>query len=421
MRLNWLFGPGSATSSPAARNESLVEGNTAFAFDLYSRLKGTRGNLFFSPFSISTCLAVAYAGARGETEAQMGRVLRFSKDQARLHSSFGELCRQLDQMEKPAVMQIRPGQGGTRPSVLHVPGIQLSIANALWAQEGHPFLAAFLKIATDEYLATVNQANFRTQADAVTGEINRWVSGKTNYKIQNILPPGSVHSLTRLVLANAIYFKGAWAVPFEDHATSIQSFHLTTNSKADVPLMSQTDDFKYAGSKDFQIIELPYIGGALSMVILLPRRIDGCGQLENQLTPALLSSSLAQMQRQKVEVYLPRFKLESSLDLAGTLAQMGMPDAFDLPPADFSGMDGTRDLLISGIFHKAWGEINEAGTEAAAATAMVMALGCIDGPPPPPPPVFRADHPFIFLIRDIRSGSLLFVGRLADPRAGAQS
>src|ERR1700677_1441119 len=201
MRLNWLFGSGSAASKPAARNESLVEGNTAFAFDLYARLKGRPGNLFFSPFSISTCLAVAYAGARGETETQMGRVLHFCKDQARVHSSFGELHRQLDKIEKPAVMQIRPGQVGTRPSVLHVPGIQLDIANALWAQEGQPFLAGFLKIATEQYLANVNQTDFRTQADAVAREINRWVAEKTNDKIQNILPPDSVDDFTRLVLA----------------------------------------------------------------------------------------------------------------------------------------------------------------------------------------------------------------------------
>jgi serpin B len=418
MRLSWLFGSGSAAGNPAARNESVVEGNTAFAFDLYARLKGRPGNLFFSPFSISTCLAAAYAGARGETEKQMGRVLHFSKDQAWLHSSFGELHRQLDKMEKPAVVQIRPGQSGPRPSVLHVPGIQLNMANALWAQEGHPFRAAFLRIVTKEYLANVNQANFQTGADAATREINRWVAEKTNDKIQNILPPGSVDYLTRLVLANAIYFKGAWAVPFKDHATTTQPFHLAINSKTGVPLMNLTDDFNYAENESFQIIELPYIGRALSMVIMLPRQIDGCGQLENQLTPELLSSSLARMQRQKVEVYLPRFKLESSIDLKDTLAQMDMPDAF-VPQANFSGMDGTATLFVSGIFHKAWGEINEEGTEAAAATAMTVAAKYEEGPRPPPPPVFRADHPFVFVIRDIRSGSLLFAGRLADPKYAA--
>jgi serpin B len=417
MRLNWLFGSGTTTSNATARNESLLEGNTAFAFDLYSRFKGRPGNLFFSPFSISTCVAVAYAGARGETETQMGRVLHFNQDQARLHSKFGKLHRQLDEMEKPAVMQIRLGQDGARPSALHVPGIQLDIANGLWAQEGHPFCADFLKIATDEYRATVNPADFRSQADAVAREINRWVAEKTDDKIQNILPPGSVNSVTRLVLANAIYFKGAWADPFKNRYTTIKPFHLAGSSQTDAPLMSQTGDFKYAENKDFQIIELPYIGGALSMVILLPRRIDGCDGLENQLTAALLSSSLGRLQRQTVEVYLPRFKLESSFDLNNTLAQMGMPDAFDLSRADFSGMDGTRQLFISGVFHKAWGEINEEGTEAAAATSKNIALLSIEGPSPLPPPVFRADHPFIFLIREVRSGSLLFLGRLADPVA----
>ncbi len=326
-------------------NGWLVEGNTAFALDLYSHLKETPGNLLFSPLSISPCLAMTYAGARGETETQMGRVLRFSKDQPRLHSAFGELLRQLNQMEKPMVTRIQFDEDGIQPSPVQRPGIQLDFANALWAQEGHPFLPAFLKIAIDEYHADVNQADFKTKAAAVTREINRWVAEKTNDKIHDILPPGSVDGLTRLVLANAIYFKGAWLMRFWETGTSAQKFHLSASSKTDVSLMSQTNDFKYTGNKDFQAVELPYVGQVLSMVILLPRQIDGCGQLENRLTPALLSSSLAQMTMREVEIHLPRFKLESSFDLKETLSKMGMPDAFGAQ-ADLAGLDGERGLFI---------------------------------------------------------------------------
>lgn len=413
MHLNSFFGSGSASSGPTDRKESLVEGNTAFAFDLYARLKGSPGNLFFSPFSISACLGLVCAGARGETERQIHQVLHFSNGHAQFHSSFGELLRQLEKIDSPPIVQFIPGQFGAIPSVLEVAGIQLNIANALWAQAGHPFLASFLKTARDGYLAKVGQAHFQVEADAARRDVNRWVAEKTSDKIQNIIPPGYANGLTRLVLANAIYFKGAWAAPFKDHVTSIKPFHLTATHQVEAPLMSQTDEFKYAENQSFQIIELPYIGGALSMVVVLPRRIDGCAQLENQLTPGWLARSLTQMQRRKVEVYLPRFKLESDFNLQKTLAKMGMPNAFGTE-ADLSGLDGERDLFVSSLFHKAWGKINEEGTEAVGATFACVA-GCLELARPVPPPVFRADHPFIFFIRENHSGSLLFMGRLADP------
>jgi serpin B len=390
------LGIGLAGKAQAAQTKALVEGNTAFALDLYARLSGTPGNLFFSPYSISTCMGMTYAGARGETETQMGRVLRFSKGETGLHSSFGELQRQLNDAEKQK-------------------GIQLEIANALWAQAGEPFLPAFLKIAKDDYQANVNRVDFLTSADAATRAINRWVAQKTKDKIQDILPPGSVDPNTRLVLANAIYFKGTWASAFEKAATSTQPFHLSASGQADVRLMDHIADIGYTGNNDFQAVELPYHGDELSMVIMLPRHIDGLGQLENQLSPAFLARLLAQMKKQKVEILLPRFKVESGFKLNDTLAKMGMPDAFG-GEADFSGLDGTKNLFISGVYHKAWVEVTEEGTEAAAATAVVMDVKGLRENSPPPPPVFRADHPFIFLIRDTRSGSVLFVGRLADPR-----
>ena len=239
----------------------------------------------------------------------MGRVLHFDKDQRQLHSSFSELQRQLDEASKQQ-------------------GIELNVANALWAQKGHPFLPLFVEIAKGEYQANVNQADFRTGAEDARSEINHWVAQKTKDKIQDILPPGSLDSLTRLVLANAIYFKGIWAKPFDKAVTSTQPFHRSTTSQVDVPLMHHFDNVRYVEDSDFQAVELPYQGGEVSMVILLPRQVDACGELENRLAPALLTRSLGQMKKQKVEIFLPRFKLESSFELNDPLARMGMPDAF---------------------------------------------------------------------------------------------
>ncbi len=261
LMLSFIFG-----SSPAARasqTQSTVDDNAAFALDLYGQLKTSPGNLFFSPYSTSTCLAMTYAGARGETEKQMSRVLHLDKDQRKVHASFSELQRQLSEASNQK-------------------GIELSVANCLWAQKGHPFLPAFLEVAKAEYQANVNQADFITEAEVARGEVNRWVAQKTEDKIQNILPPGSLTGLTRLVLANAIYFKGVWAKPYDKAETSSQPFHLSTTRRTDVPLMHHFDNVRYMEDTDFQAVELPYQGGELSMVILLPRRADACGHLENR-------------------------------------------------------------------------------------------------------------------------------------------
>jgi serpin B len=388
-----LLVSGPAANAETAQTHSVVEGNTAFAFDLYARLSAKQGNLFFSPYSISACLGMTYAGARGDTETQMGRVLHFTPGDARLHSSFGELQRELN------------GEDGMN-------GIQLEIANALWTQKGEPFLPAFLSIATADYEANVKQADFVRNAEGMRGEINSWVAQQTKGKIFAILPPGSLDDLTRLVLANAIYFKGAWATPFKEAETSPQPFHISMGNQADVPFMRQVNSVKCVGTAELRAVSLPYVGNVLSMVILLPRQIDGLGELEKQLTPALLDGLFAVMKPQRLRIELPKFKVESETKLNDTLAEMGMPDAFNLRKADFSGINGRRrDLFISGVFHKAWVEVSEEGTEAAAATVVAMPMGAR----PAPPVIFRADHPFIFLIRDNHSGSVLFMGRLGNP------
>jgi len=392
--LSFLLG-----SPPSARSDqlqTLVDGNTAFALDLYGQLAATPGNLFFSPYSISTCLAMLYAGARGNTEKQMAQVLEFGANQQHFSSSFGELQRELE---------------ATRTQN----GLELDIANALWTQEGYPFLPAFLHVAEDQYQATVNQADFTSEADVVTDEINRWVARETKAHIQDILPAGSLDALTRLVLANAIYFKAAWTASFEETNTVTNTFYVSGSAQVEAPLMHQPIvGVNYMETGDFQAVELPYGSNQLaSMVILLPRQLDGSGQLEEQLSPASVSSTLALMRKQNVELFLPRFTLASSFELSRTLAGMGMPAAFTPGVADFSGIDGTTGLFISHVFHKAWGEVDEAGTEAAAATVVVL-----KGLAVPPTFLFRADHPFIFFIRDTQSGSLLFLGRLADPSQG---
>ena len=383
-----------------AQIQAVVASNTAFALNLYQELATNTGNIFFSPYSISTCLAMTYAGARGETEAQMAQVLGFGADQQQFASLFGDLQAELEATQKTNV-------------------IELNIANALWAQEGLPLLPAFVETATNQYQANVNQIDFRANAEEARLEINNWVAQETRNKIQNILSPGSITPHTQLVLANAIYFLGVWTESFAETNTSPQPFYLSSTNQEEAPLMHQLAQFDsvpfyHMEGNGFQALELPYGSDQASMVILLPSQVDGLAQLEQQLTPSFLSGVLAQMSLSPIEIFLPRFTLGSSFDLADTLAAMGMPDAFAPGVADFSGIDGANNLVISHVVHKAWGQVNEAGTEAAGATVVTIEPTIVWEPP-----IFRADHPFIFFIRDTQSGSLLFLGRLVDPGQAA--
>jgi serpin B len=373
--------------------KSLAGGNTAFALNLYARLKTTDGNLFFSPYSISTCLAMTYAGARGDTAAQMAQTLHFDTNQIQLASSFGELQKQLNNEQEKK-------------------GIELNIANGLWGQKDYPFLPAFLNVAKQSYGANLKQVDFHTHAETARIEINDWVSDKTKAKITDLIQPGVLDPMTRLVLVNAIYFKGRWASEFEKQNTRKLPFTVSSAQKIEVPLMSRTADFRYAEVEGLQLLELPYAGDDLSMVVLLPRELDGLKGVEDQFNKQTLDRWLAQAREQKVAVFLPKFKMAAQFSLAKPLAEMGMTDAFSRN-ANFSGMDGERDLFISAVVHKAFVDVNEEGTEAAAATGVVMRSMAVMMPRPTP--IFRADHPFIFLIRDNHSGSILFLGRLVDP------
>ncbi len=392
---------GALTSRPAVsvageNLTALVTGNNTFALDLYAQLRGTPGNLFFSPYSVSACLAMTYAGARGETARQMAQTLHFNADQDEVSSAFGELQRQLNAAEEKK-------------------GIQLNVANGLWAQEGHPFLPAFLQAAQNTYQAKVNQVDFRTQAEPVREQVNDWVSQKTQGKITNLLQPGTVDASTRLILANAIYFKGKWTRQFNKTNTTNAPFWVTPVQNVQAPLMSLSADFKYAEPQGLQLLDMPYAAGDLSMVVLLPRQIDGLKTVAGALNASTLNNWLSQARQEKVNVFLPRFKLTAQFTLGDVLEQMGMKDPFSRT-ADFSGMDGARDLFISAVVHKAFVDVNEEGTEAAAATGTVMRTLAVR---PRATPTFRGDHPFIFLIRDTHSGSILFVGQVSDPTKGS--
>jgi serpin B len=376
--------------------QTLVQGNNAFAFDLYARLRQQEGNLFCSPYSISTALAMTHAGARGTTAEEMARVLHFSLDSGRLHPAFAELIRGLN------------GHGLPRD-------YQLSVAQSLWGHAGLPVRPEFESLIRTHYGARLRVVDFEHHTEQARRQINRWVEDRTSDKIRELLHKGDVDALTRMVLVNAIYFRGAWQKPFAEDATQNDAVFQAGGKQVKAALMNQTEEFSYAEGDGFQAVELPYEGGDLSMVVLLPREKDGLGKLEQSLTAAQLAGCLGKMEPRRVELALPRFKLAARFDLGATLQALGMRRAFS-PAADFSGISTAEQVMISEVIHQAFVDVNEGGTEAAAATAVVLRLAA---PPPPEAVGFRADHPFLFLLRDRRTGSILFLGRVTDPSGGA--
>jgi serpin B len=378
----------------------LVDGNSAFAFNLYQALREEDGNLFLSPYSISLALAMTYAGARGETSQQMADTLSYLLPQERLHPTFNSLDIELS----------RRGEGAKGKDEK---GFRLNIANAIWGQEGYEFLSQFLDILADNYGAGLRLLDFKNAPEESRITINNWVSDQTEGRIEDLIPEGLIGALTRLVLTNAIYFNAAWQYPFEAEFTEDGPFYLLDGGEVTVPMMRQGwNQFGYAEGNGYQAVELPYCGGEVSMVILLPEA-DQFEAFERSLDAQQVRATLGKLERQWVRLTMPRFGFESSFHLKQTLAAMGMPDAFVWPVADFSGMTGSRSLFIEDVVHKTFISVDEAGTEAAAATAIPM-------PPsasPPKPVEVTVDHPFIFLIRDIETGAILFVGRVLDPSA----
>jgi len=374
----------------------VAQDNNKFAFDLYSQVKQKEGNLFLSPFSISTALAMTYAGARGNTETQMADTLYFSLSQERLHPAFLTLM-----------------QGLRADSARS--GYELSIANALWGQGGYKFHGAFIDITKNYYEAGFKEVDFVKNTEAARQTINQWIEAKTKDKIKELIKPGVLTEFTRLVLTNAIYFKGKWISQFKKESTKPEPFELISGDKVQVSMMNQTKEFNYSENENIQILEMPYDGNKLSMVILLPKEKKGIRELENLLKAENLKTWLSTLRKREVIVSLPKFKMTSEFLLNEALKALGMTDAFDRTSADFTGM--TPDpvgLYISEVIHKAFVDVNEEGTEAAAATAVDMTLKAammLESKP-----VFRADHPFVFIIRDKSSDSILFIGRVMDPR-----
>lgn len=358
--------------------EDLVTGNTAFAFNLYQNLSQEGENLFFSPYSISLALAMTYAGARSTTEEQMAETLHFTTlGQDRLHPAFNALALELaSRGEDPAVKKEEER-------------FQLHVANALWGQVGYGFLSDFLDFLAENYGAGVQTADFIDTPEQAREKINRWVSDETEGRIENLLPPGSINPLTRLVLTNAIYFKATWKYRFDERFTHDSPFTLLDGNQVTVSMMEQIKRFMYVEGTEYQAVELPYIGDQLSMVILLPE----ASQFEE------FSQGL---NAEQVRDILNSMKDTEDIHLY-------MPDAFVFGAADFSGMDGTRELFIGDVFHKAFVSVDENGTEGGGATAVPMPCALSTE--------VKLDHAFIFLIRDIETGTILFMGQVLDPSA----
>ncbi|MCC6147337.1 MAG: serpin family protein [Anaerolineaceae bacterium] len=379
----------------------LAQDNTAFALDLYHLLNRQEGNAFYSPYSISTALAMTHAGAKGETARQMAQTLHFSLPAERLNPAFNALALEL---------AARPQQAD---ETVKTP-FELSIANALWGQKDYKFLPEFLDILAQYYGAGMQLVDFSANPEAARETINDWVSEQTKERIKNLLQPGAVDTFTRLALTNAIYFKAGWLRPFEKDATRSKPFHLLDGSAVNVPTMHMEERFRYMILEDARALQLPYESGGVSMLLILPD--EGKFQaVEDKLDKSLLTQIQDGEQTGPVDLELPKFTFESQFNLNQALTELGMPDAFDSNQADFSGMTGARDLFIGSVIHKAFIAVDENGTEAAAATAVLMVETSM--PVPEEPVEFHFDRPFIFMIRDNQTGSILFIGRVLNPSA----
>ncbi len=387
----------SAGATPQSISET-IKANNKFALSFYSNLKDKeKGNIFFSPYSISTALSMVYEGARGRTADEIQSVFSFLKSDSLRRSSVAAFYNRLN--KKGA-------------------GCKLYTANALWVQKDYSLLNEFLQVIRNYYGGEARNVDFKKALEKARLTINRWVESKTNGKIKNLFPQSSLAHLTRLVLTNTIYFKGKWAKQFDKSKTRKEDFMLSDSKKIRVPMMRQIGEeakFNYTETKETQVLELPYKGNELSMLVILPKS-PKLNDLEKRLTLERLSKWRKSLKKQRVDVYLPKFILKNKYFLNENLKEMGMLLAF-MPPsptggADFSGISGERDLFIGIVIHQAFVDVDEEGTEAAAATGVGFDITSIW---PGKVPVFRADHPFIFLIQEKESGNILFMGRVENP------
>jgi serpin B len=386
--------------SPKVKDSDLAElvaGNNDFAFALYQQLSSGNENLFYSPYSISTALAITYAGARNRTADQMAQALHYTLPPERLHPAFNRLA--LELASRAEAEGLNPGQA-----------FQLSVANALWGQIDFHFEPDFLDLLARNYAAGMRLADFTKDPESVRREINDWVSRETKEKVKDIVPAGVIKDITRLVLANAVYFKAAWQYPFPQDATQPGEFFLADGTVTQASMMHQQADLRSMQGSGYRAVELPYAGGELSMLILLPDE-DQFNFVESRLEAGLLDATVAALQDGEVILTLPKFKFEwEAKKLPEDFTNLGMTDAFS-GAADFSGMTGKPELFIGAILHKAFVGVDESGTEAAAATVVVMDKATALSSPVD----FRVDHPFFFVIRDNPTGTILFLGRVINP------
>ncbi len=387
----------------ATELSQLVDGNSAFAFDLYRTLAQEDGNLFYSPYSVSVALAMTYAGARGETERQFADTLHFPLSQDRLHPAINALDTQL----------VPRGGVSTGEDESE---FRLNVVNAVWGQHDYEFLGPFLDVLAENYGAGVRPADFVGSPEESRIRINNWVAEQTEDRIKDLIPVDAITPAVRMVLTNAIYFNARWAYWFDERFTSMSPFHLLDGNEVEVPMMKvgRAERFGYADGDGYQAVELPYDGRDVAMTILLPDE-GTFREFEESMDADKIDGILGEIEREYVDLTMPKFEFESKFSLADTLKAMGMPNAFDQHAADFSGMDGQSCpgacLLIADVFHKAFVSVDEEGTEAAAATGVVVILESAG-------PVAREvviDRPFIFLIRDRATKSILFVGRVENP------
>ena len=374
----------------------LVDGNSEFAFDLYQALKKEDGNIFYSPYSISLALAMTYGGARGETAKQMADTLHYLLLQSALHPAFNSLDIELGKRGEGA-----KGKDGE--------GFRLNVVNAIWGQKDYRFLSAYLDLLAENYGAGLRILDFKSAPEQSRMTINKWVSDQTEDRIKDLIPEGSINPLTRLVLTNAIYFNAAWKLPFKPEATTNGPFHLINGDDVTVPMMKQTEYFGYAKSDNYLAVELPYDGDQLSMVILM-NETGKFGDFESTLQAATVKAIIDNLENTRVALTMPKFEFESEFGLKETLMRMDMEEPFR-DSADFSGMTSEGDLHIDDVVHKAFISVDEAGTEAAAATGVIVGAVSI----PPEPVTVTLDRPFVFLIRDIPTGAILFIGRVMNP------
>jgi serpin B len=363
---------------------NMVDANNIFMLDYYSAIREGSDNIFFSPWSIMRAFSVAHEGAGGKTANEMASVFHFPDDAALTRNSIRTIQNNLNVNDS---------------------GYELRDANALWIKHDFAIKKEFVDIAKLYYDSEVTQVSFPQDEST----INSWVEQKTNGKIKDLV--SGTDEYTRLVITNAVYFNGTWQTKFEKNATYDADFRVTKEKTVKVPMMSIKSQFPYAETDNLQMLEMPYKGDRLSMVVLLPKN-DDLGSLENSLTQENLASWQKEMINKTVDVFVPKFKLETKYDLKEQLSKMGISLAFDPDHADFTKISNEQ-LYISAAVHKAFVNVNEKGTEAAAATGLTMTTTSV----PPPPPVFRADHPFIFMIKDNNTGLVLFMGRVVDPTA----